>query len=206
MSKYKICPACDTKNNPSSMECISCSYDLMSTPIVDDSVINTEVQQHEPSEPRAEVEMVRICYCGEINPPQLRKCQACKEDISDILPVPKPQEQEKVVEIHYQLENLGSRYIFVVPCGISVIGRENAMKECLQRKSFVSRTHARLIAEDGKLFIENLSKTNYTFVNDKKITEGRTELKLGDEIGLGGMSINGNRQEQAAYFIVGKTV
>ena len=29
--------------------------------------------------------LMKVCDCGEQNPPQARKCQACGEDISDII-------------------------------------------------------------------------------------------------------------------------
>lgn len=205
MSKYKICPACGTQNDPRNMECVTCSYDLMATPIMDSDNEKNKSLQCEPDEmnaPKQEVvvELVRICSCGEMNPPQLRKCQRCHEDISDVMPIPKPVENI----VRYQLEQIGTNYIYSVPCGTAIIGRENNMKECLADKRYVSRTHAKLVVDNGKLYIENLSKTNYTYVNNAKISEGRTELKIGDEIGLGGMIIAGKRQEQAAFFIVGK--
>lgn len=48
-------------------------------------------------------------------------------------------------------------------------------------------------------YIENMSNTNFTYVNNKKIL-GKTKFQDGDEVGLGGTNINGKRQEQAAYF------
>ena len=81
------------------------------------------------------------------------------------------------------------------------IGRENVMGEYLNTKSYVSRSHAKVGVENNELWIENISGTNYTYVNNTKITE-KTKLNDGDEIGLGGLAINGNRQNQAACFIV----
>jgi pSer/pThr/pTyr-binding forkhead associated (FHA) protein len=50
--------------------------------------------------------------------------------------------------------------------------------------ALVSRLHCRFTArKDGVLEIEDLESTNGTFVNSRKIT--RTELKDGDEIGVG---------------------
>ena len=206
LSKYKICPACGTENDPRNMECVTCSYDLMSTPIIDSDNAKNQNLQNGPTEMDNQtqeviVELVRICSCGKMNPPQLRKCQRCHEDISDVIPVPKPAEENIV---RYQFEQIDSNYIYSVPCGTVIIGREHNMKECLANKSYVSRIHAKLVVDNGKLYIENLSKTNYTYVNNEKIAEGQTELKVGDEIGFGGMTINGNRQKQAAFFIVGK--
>jgi pSer/pThr/pTyr-binding forkhead associated (FHA) protein len=50
------------------------------------------------------------------------------------------------------------------------------------------------------VFIENLSRTNKTFINNEEIPDGiPTALQNGDEIGLGGKIIDGNRQDKAAY-------
>ena len=78
------------------------------------------------------------------------------------------------------------------------------MREILADKPYVSRIHAKLTVADGRLYIENLSHTNYTYVNNERIPAGRMELKPSDEIGLGGLAIDGRRQEQAAYFLVEK--
>ena len=203
MSLCKICPACGEKNDPRSMECVKCSYDLMSTPMIDPEIVdsNQEGEQGKEHEVRQDTpkELVRICPCGAVNPPQMRKCQTCHEDISDILPVPRPITQEG----KFVLEEYNTHSVFPVPCGTTVIGRESSMREALAGKSYVSRIHAKLIVENGKFYIENLSSTNYTYVNNEKIPEGRVELKRGDEVGLGGITVNGTRQEQAAYFLVG---
>ena len=204
MSLCKICPACGEQNDPRSMECAACSYDLMSTPVIDPekAAANQGEEQSKESEVQQgtqQGDLVRICLCGAVNPPQMRKCQVCQEDISDILPVPRPTTQEG----KFVLEEYNTHSIFPVPCGTTVIGRESTMRETLAGKSYVSRIHAKLIVENGKFYIENLSTTNYTYVNNEKIPEGRVEVKKGDELGLGGITVNGTRQEQAAYFLVG---
>lgn len=57
--------------------------------------------------------------------------------------------------------------------------------------------------EAGKVFIENISETNPTFLNNAPLERGqRVLVKAGDEIGLGGMMIDGKRQGQAAYFVL----
>lgn len=226
MKRYKICPGCGAQNLPSAMECEQCGYDLMNTPAVDpETVAQTEQKikavdnlteadgqdrKDQPTcagtskEPLAApvsapaVSLVRICACGEINPPQARKCQRCGEDISDILPTASPASAAK----RYALEEIGTGRCFPVPAGTIVIGRENALREILADKLFVSRIHAKLTVAGDKLYIENLSHTNYTYVNNERIPEGKTELKPSDEIGLGGLTIDGRRQEQAAYFLV----
>ena len=49
--------------------------------------------------------------------------------------------------------------------------------------------------------LDNGFQIYFTYVNNKKILE-RTKLQDGDEVGLGGLNVNGRRQEQAAYFLV----
>lgn len=50
----------------------------------------------------------------------------------------------------------------------------------------VSRRHARIFAQGNQLFIEDLNSTNYTYVNQQKLTPGQPHpLKDGDEIRLG---------------------
>lgn len=68
-------------------------------------------------------------------------------------------------------------------------------------RPYASRAHAKLTIENGVFYIENLSETNFTYVNNTKIT-AKTELKTGDELGLGGTNINGKCQSEAAYFLV----
>ena len=59
----------------------------------------------------------------------------------------------------------------------------------------------RIVMTD-KVFVENLSRTNKTFLNNEEILDGTpTAIQNGDEIGLGGKVIDGSRQDQAAYFI-----
>ena len=85
---------------------------------------------------------------------------------------------------------------------VLIVGREGELRDYLKLRSYVSRQHARFTIVAGKVFVENLSATNKTFVNNKPISnEEPTALKNGDEIGLGGKVIDGKRQELAAYLI-----
>ena len=94
-------------------------------------------------------------------------------------------------------------FIYTVDKPITVIGRKATLSEYLHDKTYVSREHIKIIIADGKALVENLSKTNYTFVNDSQIEDGvQVVLQEGDEIGLGGKLINDARQKKAAYFIV----
>ncbi len=101
----------------------------------------------------------------------------------------------------YVLESLDGKYTFEIMEGETAIGREHEMREYLADKFYISREHAKLIRQEGKVYIENLSRTNYTFINNERI-HGKVELNIDDEIGLGGNETDGKRQSGAAYFKV----
>lgn len=200
MEKYKICPSCKAKNPPALFECMSCEADLIGVKITDEE---TEKMNAENVAAQAEVspqKMVRVCECGTKNAPNARKCSSCDEDISDITPTPDIRDKTKE-ERAFVLSSLDGRYAYMVTADDITIGRESTMSEYLSAKSYVSRSHARITKENNELYIENLSNTNFTYVNNKKITE-KTMLQDGDEIGLGGTNLNGKCQEHAAYFLV----
>ena len=194
MNKYKICPSCGTHNPPTVFECIECETDLTAVRAVDE---DSEKIQTEKSEKTTGGKMVRICDCGARNLPSARKCSVCGEDISDILPVPSDEEN-----LRYVLTSADGEYAFEITDAAVVIGRENAMREYLSPKIYVSRNHAELTISDGRLMIKNLSKANGTYVNNNKLGDDLQELKDGDELSQGGCVVNGSRQANAAYFLV----
>ena len=200
MEKYKICPSCKTKNPPALFECMNCEADLTGIKITDEGtekmIADNAIEQSETVSNK----MVRVCECGAKNAPNARKCSSCDEDISDITPTPDTEDETKE-ERSFVLSSLDGRYAYTITADDVTIGRESTMSEYLSVKSYVSRSHARVTKENNELYIENLSNTNFTYVNNKKITE-KTVLQDGDEIGLGGTNINGRCQEQAAYFLV----
>ncbi len=198
MRKYKICPSCKAKNAPALFECIHCEADLTGIKITDEETeaMNTANAAAKPEE---RAKLFRLCDCGVKNAPNARVCSACGEDISDVAPT--PDTQEAPAETTFVLSSLDGRYAYKVTRPEVILGRENVMHEYLTAKVYVSRAHAKLYLSEGKLYIENLSGTNFTYVNNQK-TAGRVELQDGDEIGLGGTNINGKCQEQAAYFLV----
>ncbi len=218
MAKYRICPNCGTKNRPSLLFCEKCGSDSLEyEKIIDDSVAPKVVEQ--PRETTAAnnagnaVKMVRICDCGTHNPVNVRKCSNCGEDISFITPVneleqpgnPSGQEsnQNQGNEVRYVLSTLDGEYAYEITENITVIGRECSMNQYLASKKYVSRRHAELLRENGKIYIKNLSSTNYTYINNDKIEDQKyVELKDGDELGLGGKIVNDERQNDAAYFMV----
>ncbi len=197
MEKFKICPVCGMRNKPNMIECLGCETDLTSVKATDEETekAKSDVQERKMSKPQEEY--VRICDCGAVNSATAKKCAECGEDISDIAPTLNEQRSNCA----FVMASVDGTYVFEIKEGEVVIGREHEMKEYLTSKPYVSRQHAKLIKEADKMFIENLSGTNYTFVNNQRIAE-RTELKPDDEVGLGGNEVNGKRQDEAAYLVL----
>ena len=202
MEKYKICPSCNTKNDPALFECIQCETDLTGVKVTDE--LTEQMAAQNATEPVTSGRMVRICDCGNKNPANARKCSACNEDISDITPVADgvgESGDKKEQPVSFVLSSLDGKYAFKVPAGETLIGREHEMASYLTEKSYVSRTHARIVCENGELLVENLSNTNFTYVNNRRVMK-KLRLQDGDELALGGTNIDGKCQELAAYFLV----
>lgn len=197
MEKYKICPSCGIKNGPILFECLKCEADLTNIKITDEesetTLSNTvDIKIASPSKV-----FVRICECGTKNSANVRKCSSCGEDISYATPIP----DEETEQGSFIVSSIDGAFSYKINDTETIIGRENLMSQYLQNKAFVSRNHAKITIENNDLFIENLSTTNFTFINNKKIFE-KVKLNDGDELGFGGICINNERQEQAAYFLV----
>lgn len=198
MEKYKICPTCKTKNPPTMIECIKCETDLTSVPIGEELIESIKEDSAERRKTTSQVQMVRMCECGAKNIPSARKCSECGEDISDVIPI-----QDSDGINHFILSSLDGEYAFELNSNLTIVGRENVMKDYLSRKSFVSRKHAEFLLEVDKLWIKNLSATNHTYVNNELIRDNEfVELHDGDVVGLGGKEVNGKMQDEAAYFRV----
>jgi len=197
MAKYKVCPACGEHNLTNVIECSNCGEDLMNVRVVDEEIERKLMEQTE--KPPSQTETVRICECGTHNPPAARKCFACGEDISDI----QPTTETATGAAQFVLSSLDGKYAFTITEPVCIVGREQAMQEYLAAKTYVSRNHAKLTIANGELYIINLSQTNFTYVNNEKLTGDSPKLLAdGDEVGLGGLCLNGARQDNAAYFLV----
>ncbi len=196
LEKYKICPSCGEHNPPVLLECRRCESDLTGVRVVD--ATTEQVQKETVTETEGtQSALVRICECGATNPPQARKCNTCGEDISDIRPTYNTDKR-----FSYSLSSIDGAMVEHFDEPVTILGREAGLKEFLLNRSYVSRRHAKLTVVAEKVFIENLGATNRTFVNNKPIeSDTPTALNDGDEIGLGGKTIEGKRQELAAYFI-----
>lgn len=201
LTKYKVCPECGKHNAPNLLECRFCEADLTGCKVVDKATESVAPANEEKPATSSEKDiLVRICDCGAENAPQARKCKACGEDISDIIP-----ERVSATEkrpFTYELRSVDGSFSVSLDQVVTVIGREAQLKEYLSSKVYVSRQHAKLTVVAEKVFVENLSQTNKTFVNNEEVpSKTPTALNNGDEIGLGGKVINGTRQENAAYFV-----
>jgi pSer/pThr/pTyr-binding forkhead associated (FHA) protein len=76
------------------------------------------------------------------------------------------------------------------------------MRDYLAAKPYVSRGHATLTMVNDDVYIQNISETNRTFVNNTPIPhDASVLLKNGDKIGLGGKVLEGKRRNNAAYFV-----
>lgn len=200
LTKYKVCPECRKHNSPNLLECRYCEADLTGVKVVDSAAEEAVSNQADAGSASVESELVRICECGAHNVPQARKCKACGEDIFDIIPVQIEKKTKKVFA--YELKSYDGAFSVTIDKPLVVIGRESELKEYLQAKVYVSRQHARLTVVADKAFVENLSRTNKTFLNNEEIPDGTpTAIQNGDEIGLGGKVIDGSRQDKAAYFV-----
>ena len=205
LTKFKICPECGKHNPPSLIECRYCEADLTGIRIVDSESASERTNRPQasvtPENASVEMELARICDCGEVNPPQARKCRACGEDISDI--IPKQITKKAKQPFSYALKSVDGEISATIDKPLIVVGREAELNEYLSTKAYVSRQHGRISVVKDKVFVENLSRTNKTFVNNVEIPDGEPiAISDGDEIGLGGKTINGNRQENAAYFVL----
>ena len=160
MEKYKVCPVCGTHNNPLFLECSDCETDLQNVPVVDEETERAAEQPNEETaEPSSTAPMVRVCDCGAKNPVQARRCAACGEDISMIVPTP---DNAPAVQ-RYFLSSLDGTCAYEIKEGSTIIGRENEMREYLSSRPYVSRKHAELKLDSAAavLTIKNCSTTNY---------------------------------------------
>ncbi len=157
MNKYKLCPVCGAKNEPTLFECMSCETDLTRVKITDEVTEKTLAEKalaqgsklHSP----AAQAMVRVCDCGAKNPANARKCTACGEDISDVTPAPDEEQSEKTPV--FMFSSLDGKYAYTLSHPDITVGRQHEMSDYLSTKSYVSRAHARLLTNGGELYVEN---------------------------------------------------
>lgn len=74
---------------------------------------------------------------------------------------------------------------FPLESGKVVVGRDSGVDLMIADESSVSRRHAELRVEEGRVFLQDLGSTNGTFVNGARIAR-EVELRSGDEVQFGG--------------------
>lgn len=79
----------------------------------------------------------------------------------------------------------------MTPGAIKTVGRAPRADFILD-VALVSRLHCRLTATDGHVEVEDLSSTNGTFVNDRKVD--RANLASGDRLRVGRVELTIERQ------------
>jgi pSer/pThr/pTyr-binding forkhead associated (FHA) protein len=79
----------------------------------------------------------------------------------------------------------------LTPGAIKTVGRAPRADFILD-VALVSRLHCRLTATDGHVEVEDLSSTNGTFVNDRKVD--RANLASGDRLRVGRVELTVGRQ------------
>ena len=78
------------------------------------------------------------------------------------------------------------------PGAVKTVGRA-PRADFVVDAALVSRLHCRLTARDERLEVEDLSSTNGTFVNDRKVD--RAQLASGDRLRVGRMELKIDRQD-----------
>ncbi len=77
---------------------------------------------------------------------------------------------------------VGKKFFLTEDMPEVVLGRDESADYEI-REYVISRQHARLVRQDGRVFIHDMSSKNGTYVNNRRVTE--TELHDGDRIALG---------------------
>jgi len=101
---------------------------------------------------------------------------------------------------HPENRRLGARFR-VTPGALLEIGRSSSAAISLPEVPSLSRTHARLRFESGRVTIEDLKSRNGTFVNDRSV-RGVAELRSGDRFQLGAVHFKflHERDVEHAYY------
>jgi pSer/pThr/pTyr-binding forkhead associated (FHA) protein len=88
-------------------------------------------------------------------------------------------------------ESEGEPRTFPVGAGPLTIGRAESC-EVVLADTYASQFHARIYAQDGSWFVEDLGSTNGTYLNRVKVSHP-SPLAAGDEIRIGKTTIEARR-------------
>jgi pSer/pThr/pTyr-binding forkhead associated (FHA) protein len=151
--------------------------------------------------------MIKICECGERNPPGALYCAQCKEDISRLRPVEEPPPGTEAVAEIDQAQAAGqsaapaethnrprdeAALTLLAESGLEIgkagdgdiIGRAGVGSDYLIKFPTVARKHIQVFRQNGAWRLKNLSD-NGTFLNGREVPQnGEREMNMGDELKL----------------------
>jgi len=128
---------------------------------------------------------VECPVCRTPNPPSETYCMDCGFLMSSA-PVALVDMPEQV-SVGKLVTSDGTREFPLNP-GVNTVGRENS--DVLLTHATVSRKHATITVENGKVYVEDAGSTNGTYVAGKKIGPGeKIELEGGCEVTFGSMAL-----------------
>ena len=159
-----------------------------------------DVKEEKKPAPTAKASPVKKAEEGK----KTAKVQPTPDTDGVVLPPDRPTVLNPAVNtpaVTVRLSALDHSYFLTLTKETTILGRSEEGSEYLVTKPYVSRKHCALTLTEEGVICEELSGTNYTFVNNQRVM-GRVTLKNGDLLSLGGITVGGNRQTHAAYFTV----
>ena len=125
---------------------------------------------------------IRICEnCGHHNPVDNLECEKCGFDLSFCIPVAEETVEAKEEIADYNIRSADGETVIKIN-GEVLIGRDGVCSEYFERSTYISRKHATLYFENGKVYVMDAS-TNGTYINGKRIDKmQKVILNKGDKI------------------------
>lgn len=207
MGQYRICSFCGKKNS-SDIELCSCNNLLIYSLIIeeiDNSALIDNKQDANLDVPNT-TNKFKICpVCGNYNDFRLQMCAKCNEtleDVFDLVDLTDTKEELNGIKKTYSPYCLVSTggYVMNLPLGECIIGRDECMGADITAlgRMYVSSKHLIVHTEANGVKIKDISR-NGTFLNMKKLPDGCFHpYKVGDTLGLGGMS---EELDRYGYFL-----
>lgn len=181
------CPGCGAQLEPGSVFCDMCGVSLGAAAPVQPPVQATPPVQQQPVAPPV--------YAGQ---------QPTYPPVQQ--PIPSPvypaQPSYPSVAIQGRLIVQGTNATLPFPPGKTeiIVGREDPVSGVFPEVDLtdhggdeggVSRRHARIFIQGTQVFIDDMNSTNFTYVNQQKLTPGQPHpLNSGDEVRIGRVKLN----------------